>query len=288
MRRRAFLDQTVIALSRAFVCVRLNAWADERNVERIVGLQGAHQNSCLALLAPDARGVASDDFPKREACAWGPLDFNGLDKGSPWEEVGHRLEWLPRAMAKLLREYPPKPEAATTRPILPVFPDLAQSLNFAACDSIAVVVEVAEGEAVEALDTRLLALAEDPHLVGRSLTVRLTPAAWRAALADGTLASDAPCEDQGLFVVQPDAYGLVGTVIARAPGLPRVEDARRALHEGFDAFARSFHKKDRSSHIIEGRLSGVRWKEYKPAGWQAFLDDALSCEPTPPPSGESR
>ncbi len=290
MRRRVFLNQSFIAESRHFVCVRLNAWQDKRNVERIVRLQGVHQNSCLALVPPDAPGVAVDSFPTAKECAWGPLDFNGSDGSSPWEEVGRHLRSLPDAMRTLAQEHPARP-AAGSRPVLPVFPDLTQVLNIAACDCRAVIVAVADESDMAALDHLLVGAIAAPHVVGRAHVVRATPAEWRVALdsgqivaapddaTGGAIATDIP----GIFVVGPEPYGLHGTLLARIDSAHSPADLLATLHDGLDRFAASFHKLDRSSHIIEGRRDGKRWKEFQPGDWRLFADPS---DDAPPPECE--
>jgi hypothetical protein len=277
VRRRAFLDQDVIDASRRFVCVRLNAWLDELHVERVVKLQGFHQNSALALLAPNANGLAPDDFPTADDCAWGPFDFKSPDDENPWETIQARAGWMLGAMNRLAADHPPRPESSGGRPVVPVFPSLEQALNMAACDSRAVLVAVGADKLVRPLDTRLLAMMHDPAVAGRVHALRMTPEQWATALQDEHVLGEPRVEPSGVYVIAPDPYGQSGTVLARSPGLSPLEDVRRVVHEGLGVFSAEFRKKDRSSHIVEGRAQGVRWDEFDATGWTRFADEE-DCE----------
>ena len=107
----------------------MNAWLDERNVERTVRLNGNHQNSALALVAPDSASVSAEDFPDRVDCIAPPMPFFGNEEEELWQGTLRRSFQFVDHMRRAAKLYPGHSEPVLPDRVLPVLPDLVQTLK---------------------------------------------------------------------------------------------------------------------------------------------------------------
>lgn len=272
MRRRAFLDDEIIDLSREFVCLRLNAWRDDEAIARASRLQGTHQNSVLALIDPRSEAIRSGRFPEQDDCDWGPMAFYSTEGAPAWVGTAENVKELEPAMRDLLARCTERraPESRA----LPVLADLDEGLNIAACDNRALILSIAS-EPDGSVERELVPLAFAPALAGRAHFVRLAPSEFRAALESGRIerAGDADPTSPGLAVVRPHAYGQTGTLCSWAPADSDAAQVQHAIQQGLRAFAEEFTKGDRSAHIIEGHKRQIFWDDHDASDWRRFLND---------------
>lgn len=237
----------------------MNAWLDEVNVERCTGLLGRHQNTAMAIVAPDADGVSVDSFPVRKDCHWllydKPVDSKEINT------VTGAHELLP-AMVELFETLDLEPEPVGS-PILPVHADIVQVLNFGACDSRMVVIQV-EGE--QTLEPKLRELVFHEDFLGTAHYARASAEQWQLAIDDGLIELDPSLPKTGLFVLEPEPFGRWGEVLSHATVEATPQELHACLSEGLHEFRQHFHKLDRSKHFLVGRRESIRWTEYKPAG----------------------
>jgi len=237
---RSFLsDPDVVAASRDFVCIRLATYesASEAKILASVAVtrSGLLENTVFALLAPDgktplARGGRSphEAFP-----------------GPPNEAVRR----LATGMAGFAKKYP-----GTSAPgeALPYLADLRRGMNVAACDLQPLVGVVARTpEARKKIEQALLPAAWSKDFVGRYAFAAAKDPAEAAEYVDGKIGPE------GVFVVQPDAFGTKGRLLAFAAGSDEAA-ITAALAQGLKSF--SAEPKDSRKHIDEGVRRGLSWK----------------------------
>lgn len=243
---RSFLsDSTVVRVSRDFVCVRLLTYEDAEEARLLESLfrgrSGALENSVYALLGPDGSTRLSRTG-RSPSMVYG---------GSGLLEVEAMVE----EMAEARRRYPAK-EAARGEPgALPWCVDVRRALDAAACDMLPLAVVVAPDAAARAkLEQALRPLAWSEAFRGRFT--------WAPAASSAEL-KGIPGVEAGatLVLVQPDAFGLQGKVLAQATG------ATPAALEKALATALARHdpgRKDAREQVAEGRRAGVDWKTAVP------------------------
>lgn len=256
MRRRVFLSDPFIQLAEHFVCVRMNAWLDEVNVERTRTILGWHQNTALALVSSEAPGVSIDSFPSTDQCEW---QLYAHDEGTKEGETELGAASIIPAMEALARQHAPTVKNQDGPPRLPVHPDLTQTLNLAACDSRMVIVQV-DGE--DAIEPTLRRLIFDDAFSGTAHCVRATAEEWRAAIAVGQIEAPDDAPDAGLFAVMPEGFGRTGQVLASAPLGADDQALRACLDEGLASFREGFRKLSRSEHFLVGLRDQTFWNEY--------------------------
>ena len=189
---RSFLSQPqVIAASRQFVCARLTTYEDEAEGKFLKQLvptrSGELENSVFAILGPDAkqqlvRAGRSMRSAYRDATAMA----DGLDK--------------------LAERYKPKAEPAS----LPTVPDVRLALDVASADNQPLVIIVAkDANKRKELDEAVAKLAWGKEFVGRFAYVT-------CAGGDDLAGVKGANADSVLLVVQPDKFGMKGTILARA------------------------------------------------------------------------
>jgi len=272
VRRRAFLNNDFIAESKNFVCVRMNPWLDQVNVNRITSMLGRHQNTAIALVRPDARGVAVDDFPTTDDCYW-QMYVRG--RAAKTIETVEGADQITGVMGELARSVTLKPGAEEGLPLLPVHPDIVQTLNLGACDGRMVVAEV---DGVELIEPKLRALVFDDELAGTAHYVRMSAEDWQKAIDAGLIKVDESLGKTGVFIVMPEPFGLWGQVLTHVPVDATSEDLRTCMTDGLTRFRHEFHKEDRSKHLLMGRRDNFLWNEYNPtvAAAQAQQSDKAS------------
>lgn len=232
---RSFLsDPAVVARSRDFVCIRLATYESAAEAKVLTSVfqsrSGLLENTVFAVLGSDGRT---------------PLARAGR---SPQEAFGGPEEGA-RRMAELAAASPGR---ATVGGAVPWLADLRRGMNVAACELQPLVGVVARGAEERAkIERALLSLAWSRDFVGRFAYVRAKDPAEAALFVDGKLEAD------GLFVVQPDAFGQKGRLLAFAAGSDR-DALAAALAQGLRKFVAE--PKDSRRHIDEGVRLGVNWK----------------------------
>lgn len=272
MDRGLLSNQEVVSASREFVCVRLLTYesAEEGKFLESVfrGRGGKLENSVFAILAPDGtqltRGGRSPE-----------MVFGRRGGG----DVATKMV---AEMKRIATQYSAKEKEKRG---LPVFEDLKRALNGASCDlQPLVVLADPDPKSRAAKEAELKALAWSPEFIGKFAYVvvsdleELSPisgaeksgaresGAESGAEKSGTekkSAEEKSTEEKsaekksGVFVVQPDAYGLRGTVLSHTAesGSEAIAKALTAGSEAFKAVS-----KDSRRHIREGRRNGKNWE----------------------------
>lgn len=231
----------VVAASKGLVCARLLTYesAEEAKVltSFFTGRSGLLENTTFIVVAPDGataltRGGRSPDQILR-------------GQGAGDDEA---LAALLTAQAK---RYPAKPASERESPLLPYHVDVRRGLDAAACDLLPLVVVVArDAEGRAAFEKVLRPLAWAPSRAGRLL---YAPASSVEELKSVTGVSPSA----RLVLVQPDAFGLKGTVLAQTDSLTPAALAK-ALDDGIAR--QKAVTKDPRAQIAEGHREGVEWK----------------------------
>jgi hypothetical protein len=229
MMDRSYLsDAAVVAASREFVCVRLATYESAAEAKVLTAAlqtrSGFLENTVFAILGPDGTTplVRAGRSP-REAV------------GGPPEEA---VKALPLKMAELAKRYAP---IGPVGGALPLLADLRRGMNVAACEIQPLVVIV--GADVP----ELLPLAWSRDFIGRF-------AYAKASADEAGRVIEGKMGKAGVAVVQPDAFGLKGKLLAWSDG----KDLAPALAQGLKAFVAE--PKDSRKHIDEGIRRGLVWK----------------------------
>ncbi|MEO0652648.1 MAG: hypothetical protein AAFZ65_18390 [Planctomycetota bacterium] len=255
------------------------------------------QNTVYCLFEPDAEGLTADSFPTDEAVWFGTrpgrrrIFMNSINEVSQeasiqvvgdWyrNEAGHegppevieRMVWewrnvqdghgLAQIMDRLAQRFPAKAGSDAEAPHLPVMPDLAQTINFAACDTRAAVVIVHPAEPVRKLEDTLARLAFTEGIAGRSHMARLSADEWAQAKELGQVTGGEL--EAGVVLIAPDPWGLNGEVWEEFPVDIAAADLETGLKAGLDRFRNTWRKQDRTTHMRTALKHGFSWTEYDP------------------------
>ena len=266
------------------------------------------QNTVFCLFEPGAEGLAADDFPSEDSVFFGSRpgrrrpfiptmanlseeEARKIIRGYRMAEVGHepdpeivaRIAWeyqnvidghgLAKVMNELKGRFETKPGHEADLPTLPLFPDLGQTINMAACDSRGVLALIVPEEGHQELEDQLARLAFTEGVAGRTHICRLTTEEWAAVRESGLVSGGT--DDIGLRVISPDPYGLEGEVFAELPIVEDLEQAKSDLIAQLDEFRNVWRKSDRTTHLREGSKNGITWSEYDPD-----VDAIVTISPT--------
>jgi hypothetical protein len=259
---RSFLSQPeVIAASRRFVCVRLTTYEDKEESDFLksfhVTRSGELENTVFALLAPDGnqRLVRASRSARQT-----------------FGDAGRMAE----AMNRIAGTYPGREPAPGTLPELPRVRNLRLAIDVAACDHQPLVVFFApDATARRALEDRLARLAWAQEFLGRFVFVA-------AAAEELSLIPGARLE-AGVFVVQPDQFGLRGSVLRQIGADVGPDELAKGLREGAALFrpeVTSF-----GEHVQAGHELGIFWETLLPVTdpmEQRARERGRKQRPTPP------
>ncbi|MEM7165386.1 MAG: thioredoxin family protein [Planctomycetota bacterium] len=242
---RSFLsDDSVVAASRSFVCIRALTYESKSEGEFLAnifrGRGGELENSVFAILDPSGKKITRGGRSP------------GMVFGGPTEQA--QIEAMVTKMMEIAKRYPGTDSAA--KQSLPYLADLRRGLNAASCDlQPLVVVADVDSTRLAALEESVATLAWSAEFVGAFAFARVTD------FAELTQIGVVGAESGGIFVVAPDAYGLEGKVLAHADGphSAAIAAALRAATKSYEARA-----KDSRKHIRKGMRTGKKWEPETP------------------------
>jgi hypothetical protein len=228
----------VVTASRKFVCIRPKSYEDQDESELLLSLfkgrKGFLENTVFTVL--DSQGekklMRSGRSPKWVSS--GAEDFAGM-------------------LEELAKEHVETPKGKEKPRSLPSIEGLKLAMNVAACDSMPLVVAVGKDEEEAKKQRELLApLAWSDEFVGcfRWVSLRST---------EGLDKHEGMPTGAGLYVVQPDPFGVTCEVLAKAKAGANSEDLGEALAEGLEAFEAPRIRR-RGLHVREGERKGYSWE----------------------------
>lgn len=237
---RSFLTKpAVIAASRQFVCIRLTTYenaAEAKYLESICPTgSGQLENTVFTILAPDG---------KRQ------LSRATRSAGQAFDDASDMAQTMNRIAAWY------RPKTTDRVPELPTVASVRLAIDVAACDSQPLIVVYGKSAAArKEMVAKLRPLAWSDDFRGRFVYV------VAADSKDLRKIAGARGED-GVLVVQPDRFGLKGTVLKTSPADASSDSLAKCLEEASARFSKrpeSFH-----AHVHEGRIEGVFWNTVIP------------------------
>ena len=236
---RSFLSKPeVIAAARDFVCVRLTTYENEDENRFLKSFKvtrtGEVENTTTAILAPDGKERLT-----RAARGLRQVFGDAASMAETLTRIGRQYE------AKTNDPPPELPAVATVR----------LALDVAACDLQPLVVLFApDATARRGLEADLVALAWSEEFRGRFTYAVTTEAKDLAALG----VKSGP----GVVVIEPDQFGVKGTLLAQSGVTATREALAKILKE---ALAR-LHADEKTfqNHVRAGRQAGVFWETKRP------------------------
>lgn len=239
---RSFLSNAaVVEASRKLVCVRLATYEDSEEAKFLRKIYGSTlANTVFTILAPD--GETPLIRPSR-----GPMRM--------------RPSQLATTLDRYAAEYNSNSETESKPRSVPELKSLDLALNVASCDYLQLVVTIGKSkEELKDLQEKVNSLAWHKDLAGQFLFVSTTSDSDLRSL------SGLPESKSGIFIVEPDPYGLLGKVIHQC------DDA------GFDfgkltQLAKDYNPapKNHGAHTKLGVSMGFRWDTETPVTDQQFV-----------------
>ncbi len=235
-------DANVVAASRDFVCIRTLTYEDAEEAKFLstvyTGRSGQLENTTFAILSPDG---------KQKLTRTGRAPFHeyrdSKDMAEGMKEIAARYEG---AAGKRFSD-----------PTLPITPRLDLALNVAAADQLPLVVLIPEDEQQQRQMTEALRdVVWSEKLAGQfvfNIVADRKELKPLAGLDDGAT---------GVFVVQPDEFGMTGEVMTPVDWNRSTEQIENQLAEVVAKYPRPY--KDHNSHVREGIALGIDWQSQIP------------------------
>jgi hypothetical protein len=228
----------VVTASRNYVCIRPKSFEDEDESELLLsifsGRQGRLENTVFTLM---------DSAAKKELVRSG--------RSPKWISKG--ADDFAETLTETSKEHPQSSKGKSQERSLPVIKGLKLAMNVAACDSMPLVVAVGKNEkAMKKMSGLLAPLAWSDEFVGRFRWVSLSDTKELSEY-------EGMPKKAGLYVVQPDAYGVSCELLAEASDGAKSKQLKAALAEGLAGFKTSGVKR-RGLHVREGERKGYSWE----------------------------
>ena len=239
MDRSLWSDPLVIEYSRKFVCVRLATYEDKDEgamLESIYrGRSGELENTVFTLLSHDGKRSLS-------RAGRSPTMVFGGSVG--WEGTVLALE-----LNRIIEQYKiPQSKKADAFSTLPIAKDVRRAVNISACDRLPLVITA--GLDPKQLQKLVTLAWKEPYL-GRFN--------WASTDAISELKSigiEKP--EAGIWVLNPDTYGLKVEVIAKVEADSETKLIEEALAKALAGKRPA--QKDTRRHVNRGNATGKRWE----------------------------
>ena len=223
----------VIEASKKFVCIRLATYESKEEAEVMksyfVGASGELENTMFALIAPDGKLIGRA----------------GRSPGAVYADAAGLAEGMKQVAAKYETRKDGKWE-------LPVLKNLRLAIDVAACDGLAVVVNLAPDQAAATSQEEALAAAAWKDAVaGKFIYASVSDPKELESVKGVTKKS-------GYLVIEPDTYGVAGKVLLEIDAKVSPKDLEVNLLKG--ALLHKPVAKDPGAHIREGHRLGIDWK----------------------------
>lgn len=240
MQDRVFGKADVIEASRKFVCVRIDSYGSEEN-QKIVRsyLNGKFANTAFCLLAPDGE-------ERLTRSGRGPRQALGGD------------EDFAQVLLDIAAKYEPRGDVREAA--MPDFPSFKLALNVSAADQRLLVLLAGPEDRLAKAEKRLQSLAWDAKVQGRLHYDLETSDAWKKPLSLGKEASP------GIYVIQPDPYGLEGKVMKHLALDSPIKAIKTAMTNANASFNKTTSKRVYTEHVAEGRRQGITINMAMPFG----------------------
>ncbi|NNE01370.1 MAG: hypothetical protein HKN47_28990 [Pirellulaceae bacterium] len=238
MSNRVFGDKEIIEASRQFVCVRPDSYESEANQELVRALlRGTMQNTAFCLLSPDGNERLS-----RSGRSFGDDigGASGLDRVAlQFRSKGDPLDAL-----------------------TPDFHSFRMALNISAADSRVLVLISAPADQIGDAEKRMRSVAWNDDIVGRfHYDFESNAAKFIKPLGLRNTKSDS-----GIYLVDPDRFGVSGQVVQRLPIDVDNEKLIAAMKTANSQYAKVTERKIYSQHVAEGHRSGYFFEMAMPYG----------------------
>lgn len=223
------------------MCIRLSTYEDSEEAKFLRKVYGGEiANTVFAILTPDAK-----------------TKLSRASRGPRFRGSGAMTEFLKETIAS---SYPEAPRARWSDPSLPEIKNLELALNVASCDYTPVILAVAKsGERLEELRSQLLKVAWDQQLAGQF--------AFASSSGGSELRAVQGIGDQeGLFVLAPDAYGLSAKILLKFDDVPSASEELLKIATDYEP-----GEKNHGSHVRMGVALGLKWNTEIPVTDMQFV-----------------
>lgn len=233
----------VIESSRKFVCARLATYEDKTEAKLLEhiyrGRSGELENTVFSILSHDGSRRLS-------RAGRSPTMVFGGSVG--WEGTVLSLE-----MDRISEQYnAPQGKKDVSFSTLPIAKDVRRAVNISACDRLPLVITV--GLKSKQLQKLVTLAWKEPYLGRFNWASTDEPADLKS------IGIEKP--EAGIWVVNPDTYGLKATVIAQLETNSKVKTMEEALSRALTTKRPS--EKITRRHVNRGNATGKRWESEIP------------------------
>ncbi|MGJ8673268.1 hypothetical protein [Rubritalea sp.] len=253
-----FADEDFVALSRKFVCLRLETYESEENQKRVREvLDGNIANTSFVILSPDGESQLSRGSRSPT------MSFSSQKK-----EDSAKLADVIEASEKILSKYPPRGNEKDARS--PDFYSFKQALNVSSADQRLLVLTVAPMNQRDVAQQALMPVANDPEVRGKFHydTAENSDAEW------GNVVTGVQAKT-GYFVIHAGEFGLKGKVVGHFPlgsNQAKMQSSLLTLNEAFKA---QEEPKDYRQHLTKGRQMKINYSDNMVKGADKDADGVI-------------
>ncbi len=248
-----FSTKEFVAASRDFVCVRLETYESKEHQDLIRKfLNGRMENTAFCILDPNGEEQLTRASRSPESILGAEGRGPGAVKGSNEDVIAE--------MKELVSDYRLRGDASAM--VLQDFHSYRQALNVASGDQRLLIFVAARPQDQESAQKTLKPVFANEEVIGLFHLDFGDPeedTKWASSLTKLRNKS-------GIIVIQSDAFGQKGEVLAQLPITAKAAEIKTALLLANEKFAASEKRKDYSDHVAEGRREDIFFETVMPFG----------------------
>lgn len=243
-----FSTDEFIALSRKFVCIRIETY-ENKEAEELVKkvLNGSYANTAFAIFNPEANRMLTRGGRS-------PSMALSNKRGRPDTTSGDDNDELLAKLTKIAQQFKPRGDLAGA--VLQDFNSLRQALNCASADQRLLVFVNTPEKSRPAVEEKLQSVFADEEVVGRfhlDLADAKADTGWMKVLKG---AKDTP----SIILIRSGQFGLEGEAVSQlALGL-NSRAIKAALVKANEKFAKVEELKNYADHVRAGRRQNVTFE----------------------------
>ena len=200
-------------------------------------------------------GVREGTLPNTVFCMLAPDGKTQLTRPTRGPSLFRTPENMALQMNKVLQQYKPTVADSFVSPI-PYVDRVDLALNVAASDNRPLIVAFgADEKELATINSKLQSLVWDTSVIGQFMYASTTEIAELKVL----IGKD---KSPGIFVVEPDEFGVSGNITQHVNLNAGSEDIMTATKSGLNAFTP--FTKDHRLHIANGYTVGIEWETVVP------------------------
>ena len=236
-----FAKEDFLAVSRKYVCIRIETFENKEAEERVRGLlNGRYANTAFCIFDPEGE----QRLTRSGRSPLAALGAKGRDETAADESVVRQMHQIAARFT---------PAEGQSDAVLQDFHSFRQALNVASADQrLLVFVDANETERGR-VKSKLQEVFRDPGITGTfhlNFADKKVDENWNDAIKGAT-------SSPGIFIIRSGTFGQDGSVMDRLTLSASVDDIKSAMVDANEKFSSKETRKKYALHVQSGKRNGI-------------------------------